>query len=143
VGASYRPADDDAGGDGIVAEINITPLTDVFLVLLIIFMVTTSVIQNQGKNVDLPGAEVSDTTPQGVTVTITQAGEVLVNDAPTAAEDLYAALEAALSGAREKVVILRGDRKVLLGQAVGILDMAQQAGAKGIALATQPPAEPG
>ena len=143
MGASYRPADEGGGGDEIVAEINITPLTDLFLVLLIIFMVTTSVIQSQGKNVDLPGAEVSDTTPQGVTVTITQAGEVLVNDTPTATEDLYAALEAALSGAREKVVILRGDRKVLLGQAVGILDLAQQAGAKGIALATQPPAGPG
>jgi biopolymer transport protein ExbD len=143
VGASHRLADEGGGGEEIVAEINITPLTDVFLVLLIIFMVTTSVIQSQGKNIDLPGAEVSDTTPQGVTVTITQAGEVLVNDAPTAAEDLYAALEAALSGAREKVVILRGDRKVLLGQAVGILDLAQQAGAKGIALATRPPPEPG
>ena len=143
MGASFRPSDEEHDDDGVVAEINITPLTDVFLVLLIIFMVTTSVIQSQGKNVDLPGAEVSDTTPQGVTVTITQAGEVLVNDAPTAAEDLYAALETALSGAREKVVILRGDRKVLLGQAVGILDLAQQAGAKGIALATQPPAESG
>ena len=141
--ASYRPADEGGSGDEIVAEINITPLTDVFLVLLIIFMVTTSVIQSQGKNVDLPGAEVSDTTPQGVTVTVTQEGHVLVNDTPTRAEDLYQALEAALSGAREKVVILRGDRKVLLGQAVGILDVAQQAGAKGIALATQPPAEPG
>ena len=50
----------------IVAEINITPLTDVFLVLLIIFMVTTSVVANQSKNVDLPGAEVSETTaPNG------------------------------------------------------------------------------
>ncbi len=141
--ASYRPADDAGSGDEIVAEINITPLTDVFLVLLIIFMVTTSVIQSQSKNVDLPGAEVSETTPQGVTVTVTQEGAVLVNDAPTPAEDLYQALEAALAGSREKVVILRGDRKVLLGQAVGILDVAQQAGARGIALATQPPPKSG
>jgi biopolymer transport protein ExbD len=139
VGASYRPADDESPEAGIVAEINITPLTDVFLVLLIIFMVTTSVIQSQGKNVDLPGAEVSDTTPQGVTVTVTQEGQVLVNDAPTSEADLYAALEAALASAREKIVILRGDRKVLLGQAVNILDLAQQAGARGIALATRPP----
>jgi len=112
-------------------------LTDVFLVLLVIFMVTTSAIQNQGKTVDLPGAEVSDSTPQGVTVTVTPDGEVLVNDVPTSEDALFAALEAALEDSREKIVILRGDKKVLLGQAVNILDLAQQAGATGIALATK------
>ena len=134
--SSSLPSD---GDDAIVAEINITPLTDVFLVLLIIFMVTTSVVANQSKQVDLPGAEVSDTTPQGVTVTVTEAGQMLVNDVPTSDENLYAALESALSDTREKLVILRGDKKVLLGQAVNILDLAQQAGAQGIALATKPP----
>ncbi len=140
MGASFRPAEEGSPDQEIVAEINITPLTDVFLVLLIIFMVTTSVIQSQSKNVDLPGAEVSELTPQGVTVTVTQEGRLLVNDEPTSEADLYAALEAALSRAREKLVILRGDRQVLLGQAVNVLDVAQQAGAKGIALATRPPA---
>ena len=51
---SFLPEGDDAGG--IVAEINITPLTDVFLVLLVIFMVTSSVIAHTGKKVDLPEA---------------------------------------------------------------------------------------
>jgi len=125
----------------IVAEINITPLTDVFLVLLIIFMVTSSVVANQSKNIDLPGAEVSETTPQGVTVTVEESGVILINDKPVANDALYKELEAALSNAREKLVILRGDKKVLLGQAVNILDLAQQAGAKGIALATKPPAK--
>jgi len=125
--------------DAVVAEINITPLTDVFLVLLIIFMVTTSVVANQSKNIDLPGAEVSDTTPQGVTVTVDESGGILVNDKPVSNDALLTELEHALSSAREKLVILRGDKKVLLGQAVNILDLAQQAGAKGIALATKPP----
>ncbi|MDH3521123.1 MAG: biopolymer transporter ExbD [Myxococcales bacterium] len=136
--ASYRPADDENLDDGVVAEINITPLTDVFLVLLIIFMVTTSVVANQSKNVDLPGAEVSDTTPQGVTVTVTPDGRILVGETPATSETLYAVLEEALGNSREKLVILRGDKRVLLGQAVNILDVAQQAGARGIALATQP-----
>ena len=131
------PSEDEGGGE-IVAEINITPLTDVFLVLLVIFMVTTSVIQNQGKQVDLPGAEVSDSTPQGVTVTVLPDGEILVNDQPTMEKNLYASLESALSDSPDKLVILRGDKKVLLGQAVNILDIAQQAGARGIALATKP-----
>ena len=139
--SSFRPSDEEHLDDGVVAEINITPLTDVFLVLLVIFMVTTSVIQNQGKQVDLPGAEVSDSTPQGVTVTVLPDGEILVNDEPTMEENLYASLESALSDSPDKLVILRGDKKVLLGQAVNILDLAQQAGATGIALATRKPAK--
>ena len=137
--ASYRPSDDEHLDDGVVAEINITPLTDVFLVLLIIFMVTTSVAANQSKNIDLPGAEISDTTPKGVTVTVSPTGAILVDDAPATSDNLFEVLEKALSNTREKVVILRGDKKVMLGQAVNILDLAQQAGATGIALSTKPP----
>jgi len=137
--ASYRPSDDENLDDGVVAEINITPLTDVFLVLLIIFMVTTSVAANQSKNIELPGAEVSDTTPKGVTVTVSPDGAILVDDAPATSDNLFEVLEKALSNTREKVVILRGDKKVMLGQAVNILDLAQQAGATGIALSTKPP----
>ena len=139
---SYRPDDDDDLDDGVVAEINITPLTDVFLVLLVIFMVTTSVVANQGKNIDLPGAAVSDNTPRGVTVEVTPDGQIAVNDAAVRSEDLYKVLSAALASSRDKVVILRGDKKVLLGQAVNILDVAQQAGAQSIALATKPPPTP-
>ncbi len=134
---SYQPDHDDSDGD-IVAEINITPLTDVFLVLLVIFMVTTSVIQNQGKNIDLPGADVHDETPQGVIVTVGADGEMMINDAVVTEDRLFEVLKAALADAREKIVVLRGDRAVLLGQAVNILDVAQQAGARGIALATKP-----
>jgi biopolymer transport protein ExbD len=139
--ASFRPDDDENPDDGVVAEINITPLTDVFLVLLVIFMVTTSVVANQGKNIDLPGAAVSDHTPQGVTVEVSPDGQIAVNEVAVRIEDLYRVLSAALENSREKVVVLRGDKAVLLGQAVNILDVAQQAGAKGIALATKPPPE--
>ncbi len=139
MGASFRPSDEHDPDEGIVAEINITPLTDVFLVLLIIFMVTTSVVASQSKQVDLPGAEVSDTTPKGITVTVSPDGKILVDDRPTSEENLYVTLEAALANSREKLVILRGDKQVLLGKAVTILDVAQKAGATGIALATKPP----
>jgi biopolymer transport protein ExbD len=141
VAISSLPSGDgaDGGGNGIVAEINITPLTDVFLVLLIIFMVTASAIQSQGKNVNLPEAAVSETTPMGVTVTVTADGRVQVNDQTVAAAQLVPALKAALEESRDKFVVLRGDRQVLLGQAVNILDVAQQAGARGIGLATRKP----
>ena len=137
--ASFRPDDAENPDDGVVAEINITPLTDVFLVLLVIFMVTTSVVANQSKNIDLPGAAVSDNTPEGVMVEVTPDGKIAVNEEAVRDEDLYRALSKALEASREKVVILRGDKAVLLGQAVNILDVAQQAGAQGIALATKPP----
>jgi biopolymer transport protein ExbD len=129
---------EDLANEQIVAEINITPLTDVFLVLLIIFMVTTSVIHAQGKQVDLPEAAVADTTPSGVTVTVTDRGEIQVDGALVKSEQLAAVLKERLGQSREKLVILRGDRRVLLGTAVNILDVAQQAGARGIALATKP-----
>ncbi len=132
------PSGGDGEESGIVAEINITPLTDIFLVLLIIFMVTSSVISNQGKEVDLPNSVVASQTPAGVTVTVTADDEIQVDGQPVTIEGLGPALETALSAAREKVVILRGDRSVVLGRAVGILDLAQEAGATGIALATKP-----
>jgi len=137
--SSLPSGDGGDAGDGIIAEINITPLTDVFLVLLIIFMVTASAIQSQGKNVNLPEAAVSDTTPQGVTVTVTKEGLIQVNDETVTNEQLVPVLTAALEESRDKFVVLKGDRQVLLGQAVNILDVAQQAGARGIGLATRKP----
>jgi len=133
------PSADEVIGDDIVAEINITPLTDIFLVLLIIFMVTTSVISSQGKNVDLPSSAVASQTPAGVTVTITAEDEVAIDGAVVEGEAIAPALKAALDKAKDKVVVLRGDRAVVLGRAVSILDMAQEAGATSIALATKPP----
>ena len=80
------PSADEVIGDDIVAEINITPLTDIFLVLLIIFMVTTSVISSQGKNVDLPSSAVASQTPAGVTVTLTAEDEVAIDGAVVAGD---------------------------------------------------------
>ena len=133
---SARTEDTD---EGIVAEINITPLTDVFLVLLIIFMITSSVISQQGKQVNLPEGHVSDTTPEGVTVTLTADGSIQVNERVVSQAELPAALKAAIEASRDKTVVLRGDREVILGQAVYVLDQAQLAGATGFALATQKP----
>jgi len=138
--ARSLPSGDQADDDGIVAEINITPLTDIFLVLLIIFMVTTSVVSNQGKEVDLPSSADASATPSGVSVTVTSSGGIEVDGTAVSEAALPSVLKAALDKAREKIVILRGDKKVLLGTAVNILDVAQKAGAQGIALATKPPA---
>ena len=134
--ATHLPGDEETDGE-IVAEINITPLTDVFLVLLIIFMVTSSVIANTGKNVKLPEAQqTSATPPQAVNVTIAADGSVQVDGAAVTREALRAAIEAALAKTEEKQVILRGDGDIPYKDAVYVLDQAQLAGAEGFALAT-------
>jgi biopolymer transport protein ExbD len=113
--SSLPSARTDDTDEGIVAEINITPLTDVFLVLLIIFMVTSSVISQQGKQVSLPEGEISETTPEGVTVTLSADSQIQVNDRVVTVEQLPAALKEALDASRDKTVVLRGDRQVVLG----------------------------
>ena len=135
--ASVQP-DGGEGDEPIIAEINITPLTDVFLVLLIIFMVTSSVIGNTGKKVDLPEAsEMTSTPPKAVNVTITADGIVEVNGDQVTMGALRQHLETALAATDDKLVVLRGDRTVVLEQAVYVLDQAQLAGAEGFALATK------
>ncbi len=77
--------------------------------LLIIFMVTTTAVHEEGKNIDLPSAEVAEETPpEGVTVEINSLGLLKVNAEPVAQADLGAALEAALKVAEDKVVVLKG-----------------------------------
>jgi biopolymer transport protein ExbD len=142
MGARPIAGDVDGDGDEIVAEINVTPLTDIFLVLLIIFMVTSSVIVEEGKKIDLPDASVAeDTTPKGVTVSLNAEGEILINDVVAEEGTVLRLLEIAIEKAEDKIVILRGDASVALGRAVNILDLAQQAGAKGIAISTEQPTE--
>jgi len=67
----------------IVAEINVTPLTDVFLVLLIIFMITTSAMVKPAADVDLPKAAQNEEEAKGVLVTITPSREIYVNEVTT------------------------------------------------------------
>jgi biopolymer transport protein ExbD len=123
---------------GIMADINVTPLTDVFLVLLIIFMITTSaMIKPEG--VDLPQTNAEEQEQKGVMVTMTPSREIFVNDRPVPADDgaLAGVLKDALSRTDEKVVILAGDRQVVLGEVVRVLGLAKEAGAKGFALASE------
>ena len=131
---------DAAGDDGnIVAEINVTPLTDIFLVLLIIFMVTSTALVQQGTKVNLPRAAAAAADAGGVTITATADRKVEVNGTPVAMEGLRDALSAALQQPGvDRNVILQGDRSVVLEQAVQIMTIAKEAGAEKIAIATAP-----
>ena len=123
----------------IVAEINVTPLTDVFLVLLIIFMITTSAMVKPAADVDLPKAAENEEQPKGVLVTMTPTHEVFVNERPVASDDasLASVLRDTLARSPDKVVVLAGDRQVVLGEVVRVLGLAKEAGATGFALASE------
>jgi biopolymer transport protein ExbD len=124
-------------GGGVFSEINITPLTDIFLVLLIIFMVTTAVTIESAAHVDLPKAEAAATNekPKGVIVTYTADRQIMVGDKSVTEAELMPALHSALDASPDKIVIFQGDPKVILGDMVRILDIAKSAGASAIAIA--------
>lgn len=122
----------------IVAEINITPLVDIFLVLLIIFMVTSSVMSQMGIQVQLPQskqAAEANASP-GVIVSVNEASQIYVNGAAVPEERLGEALKAALAKSADKTVILEGDRRAVLGTIVRIMDEGKKAGAAKFAVAT-------
>ena len=128
---------DDEGGDGVFAEINITPLTDIFLVLLIIFMVTSSVIVNSssggaraGLKVNLPKGGASDVTPRqsDLSVAVLTDGRLVVNGTVVTAEEMKAALDKAKAENPETMVIVQADEGVTHGKVVEVMEMAKAAG---------------
>jgi biopolymer transport protein ExbD len=127
------------GGGGVFADINITPLTDIFLVLLIIFMVTTAVTIESAAHVDLPKAEASQPTdkPKGIIVTYTADHQIMVGSQQVTEAQLMTTLQQQLAPLQssDKIVIFQGDPKVILGDMVRILDIAKTAGAEAIAIA--------
>jgi biopolymer transport protein TolR len=134
-----------ADNDGIISEINITPLTDVMLVLLIIFMVTaTFFVAEPAMQVELPPAVTSElvTKEDGeITVVVKQDGSMTVNDRPTTEAGLADALLEAARGthADKKVVVVRGDREAAYGRVIWIMDAARLVGLRNVSLATEKP----
>jgi biopolymer transport protein ExbD len=126
-----------------MAEINITPLTDIFLVLLIIFMVTSSVMSQMGVDVNLPTASpaTAQAQPEGVIVSLLPNNQLRVNrEAVALAEGdrFKGLLKAAFQKTSSRLVILEGDRAALLGSAISVMDLARGVGAQQFAIATGP-----
>lgn len=135
--------DDEESAAGIFTEINITPLVDVFLVLLIIFMVTSSVMSQLSVNVQLPkmsqeGLQATPDKPESVVLTLKSDGAVMINGEGVDESRFDATMRAALEASRTKTVILEGDQSARLGLAMDWIDRAKKAGAQGFAIATAP-----
>ncbi len=124
--------------DDVMWEINITPLTDVFLVLLIIFMVATPLLMQSGVKVKLPSSTVTEAQAEGIIITITKENKIYVGKEEIAPNDLLEHLKEKLNDNTDKFIIINGDKDVLLGNAVKIMDIAKLSGAEKIAIATEP-----
>jgi len=120
-----------------MSEINITPLTDIFLVLLIIFMVSSAAMVESGAKIALPEVDNTSAQPREITVSVTSADEIYVNNQPTNMDQVEGILRGLVSANPDVPVVLEGDREVLFGEAVKILSIAQKAGAAQVAIAAQ------
>ena len=125
------------GRSAIMSEINITPLTDIFLVLLIIFMVSSAAMIDSGAKISLPEVDSTTAQPREITVTVTSAEEIYINSQPTSMDQVEDVLRGLISGKPDVPVVLEGDKQVLFGEAVKILSIAQKAGASQVAIAAQ------
>jgi biopolymer transport protein TolR len=130
-----------AGDRRVLSEINVTPLVDVMLVLLIIFMVTTPMLQ-RGTDVQLPQAEQSEPKEEErITLTLTREGRLYLNNQEIPRANLRYRLMA-LTRNRERVVHFRGDAQVPYGLVIEVMDALKAAGIETVGMITERPSGP-
>ncbi len=129
---------------GSISQINVTPLVDVMLVLLVIFMVTAPIIQ-QGVQVNLPQASAGAIagSEELLIVTIAKSGKIYLNDNEMTLADLGKKLEAIKKLQAEKQVYLRADQDVRYGVVMSTIARIKQAGIERLGMVTRPPGDGG
>jgi len=126
---------------GIMAEINVTPLVDVMLVLLVIFMVTAPMMQ-QGVQVNLPKADTKAMTPaeETVVVTVDKNGKVFINKDEVPAAALRSRLSDMFAARAKKEIFLKADAGVPYGEVVKAMAEIKGAGIERLGMVTEPAA---
>ena len=137
----------DVGGakGGVKSDINVTPLCDVMLVLLIIMMIVAPLLQ-QGVSVKLPQASNTVDKPetQGQTIiAISQDKSLYLNAKPIQESELVTKLNELLENQKEKVILIKADVEVDYGTVMAMMDSLRQAGLEDIGLVTDPKKAPG
>ncbi len=126
---------------GLITDINVTPLVDIMLVLLIIFMLTAHLIARQEIEVKLPKAAAGDTMPPTtLAVTLTREGRIFLNGKPTTGAELRATIRAEVAKDRQMQVVVAGDRDVSHGRVVWVLDLVKGLGVGAFAIQIDPAA---
>ncbi len=126
-------------GDAI-ADINVTPLVDVMLVLLIIFMVTAPILQ-QGVSIDLPKVAAGPLagSDEQLVVNIGKSGQLFLNDTPYTLPELTEKLRALGAERRDRPLYVRADQAVPYGQVMRAMAAVREAGLTRVGLVTEPP----
>ena len=135
-------ADDD---DPVLADINVTPLVDVMLVLLIIFMIAAPML-HQGVEVALPRAEATNLpmrVEDPLVVSIDRDGNVYLQESRVAAEDLVDRVSEQIKARGEESVFLKGDREVPYGRIIEVLDILHRGGIVHVGMITERPPKEG
>ena len=130
---SYRP----------MSEINVTPMVDVMLVLLVVFMITAPLL-TVGVPVDLPKTKASVIVGEDepLVVTLNAEGKLILQDTEVALDKLVARLSAITENRKETRVFVRGDRKIAYGKVMEVMGLINLAGFDRVALITELPREP-
>lgn len=125
------------------SDINVTPFVDVMLVLLVIFILTAPLLTSAIR-LDLPESKASQAgeAPESITLSLTSAGEIFLNDKPVSIASLPNALQQVAIQKPQTEVQLRADQAVPYGQVLNLMGLAQQAGLTRIGFVTAPGAAP-
>ena len=125
-----------------MAEINIIPLVDVVLVLLIIFMATTAFVKESGLNMKLPTAKTTENAPdsqQELSIALTNDGKIYLNAKESNLPQVQAAMTQHAKKNNGTPVVIKGDQSVELQRVVQVMDMAKQAGLPRVTVGTRLP----
>jgi biopolymer transport protein TolR len=118
------------GKPKLMAEINITPFTDVVLVLLIIFMIATPFIYQSSMKVQLPKASKSAETSRDIIITINARGEIFLEDEKVDLNGLKYKLRTMIKSKPDASVIVNGDKNVKYDSVIQVMDVLTQSGVK-------------
>jgi len=124
---------------GVITEINVTPLVDIMLVLLIIFMLTAHLIARQAIEIELPHASQSTAPPPTtLAIALKADGAIFLNDKPVTPDALRAAIKDAVARDPKSQAIIAGDKRVSHGRVVWVLDTVKSLGITQFAIQIDP-----
>jgi biopolymer transport protein TolR len=126
----------------LMAEINVTPLVDVMLVLLIIFMVTAPMLQ-MGIDVNLPRVKSKsiDVAEEKIVLTINSNRDIFINKYKTSIAEINAKLQSIFTGRIDREIFMRADKNVPYGFVVEVMSEVRKAGVDKLGMITEPPEE--
>ncbi len=126
---------------GIIAEINVTPLVDIMLVLLIIFMLTAQLIMRQAIEIDLPkAAQATTVKPTTLSITLAADGSLSLDNTRVGAAELRAGIAKAVAAdpAHPPQAMIAADKRVAHGRVVWVLDLVKSLGVTSFAIEIDP-----